>query len=186
MPCFEHASRGPGGQKGGTLIDGLVLDLAAHLAKMKDPASYCPKECRCGGECFHLHGRRERIARGTLTSDGSFAVVPVLVFLCTRCRATWRVLPAFLARCLWRTWETVATTLSDERTPGQAKVPERTRQRWRARLGQAASMAAQVLATSGATALRADAQKVGLEASRLARGASCGRRPGWCSVDSWC
>jgi len=101
-----------------------------------------------------------------LTSDGGFASVIVLVFLCADCSATWRVLPAFLARQLWRTWETVANTLADEPPPSQPKVPERTRQRWRARLGQAARTATQVLASSGAAALRAVAQQVGLEARR--------------------
>lgn len=133
---------------------------------MKDPSSYLPEECKCGCTRLHLHDRRTRCLRGTLTRDGGFAVTIILVFLCTSCSATWRVLPAFLARHLWRTWETVANALSEEPPQGQPKVPERTRQRWRARLGQAARMATQVLASSGGTAQRAVAQQVGLEARR--------------------
>ena len=166
MPCFSYASRGPGGQKGGTLIDTSVLDLATHEERMKEPGSYRPAECKCGGDRLHLHGLRDRNPRGTLNSSGGLAVVTVVVFLCASCAATWRVLPAFLARLLWRTWETVEATLSEERRPGQAKVPLRTRQRWRARLAQAARVATQVLASSNDAALRAVAQAVGLDACR--------------------
>jgi hypothetical protein len=166
--CLDssYASRGPKGQKGGTLVDGSVLTLAAHEARLKDPSSYLPKECRCGCTRLHAHDRRTRTLRGTLAIDGGFAVVFILVFLCASCSATWRVLPAFLARLLWRTWETVANTLAEEPPPDQPKVPARTRQRWRARLGQAARTATQVLASSGDAALRAVAQQVGLEARR--------------------
>ena len=166
--CLDssYASRGPKGQKGGTLVDSLVLTLAAHEERLKNPSSYLPKECKCGCPRLRLHDLRTRILRGTLISGGGFAVVIILVFLCTGCSATWRVLPAFLARHLWRTWETVATAVAGERKPGQAQVPKRTRQRWRARLGQAARTATQVLASSGDAALRAVAQQVGLEALR--------------------
>ena len=162
----SYTSRGRAGQKGGTLIDETVLDLATHEARMKDPASYRPAECRCGCDRLHLHDLRDRQARGTAASSGGFAVVTVVVFLCARCSATWRVLPAFLARCLWRTWAVVAAVVFGQRRPDEPVVPRRTRQRWRARLGQAAGAATQVLACSGDATLRAVAQRVGLEACR--------------------
>ena len=90
-------------------------------------------------------------------------MVTVMVFLCAKCFATWRVLPAFLARCLWRTWEVVEAALSDG---GRPQVPARTVQRWKSRLAQTARAATQALATSGAPMLRAVAQRVGLDASR--------------------
>lgn len=152
----SDASRG---RKGGTLIDERVLELSVHETMMKDPASYRPAECRCGCTRLHLHDRRERRALG----PGSAVVVTVVVFLCAKCFATWRVLPAFLARCLWRTWDVVEAALSDG---GRPQVPERTVQRWQARLAQTALAATQALATSGAPMLRAVAQRVGLEASR--------------------
>jgi len=153
----SDASRG---QKGGTLIDERVLELSVHETMMKDPASYRPTECRCGCTCLHLHDRRERRVRGA----GS-AVVTVVVFLCAKCFATWRVLPAFLARCLWRTWDVVDAALSEgERPP--VPVPVRTKQRWRARLAQTARVVTQALAASGERTLRAVAQGVGLDASR--------------------
>lgn len=152
------------GRKGGTIIDEGVLDLAAHEARMKDPASYRPAACRCGCVRLHLHDRRERKARGTVTGDGGSAVVTVVVFLCARCAATWRVLPVFLARCLWRSWDVVEGALFG----GEKTVPARTVQRWRARLTQAALAPTQALATSGDATLRAVAQRVGLDGCRQA------------------
>ncbi len=145
-------------RKGGTLIDERVLELSVHEAMMKDPAWYRPAECRCGCTRLHWHGRRERRLRG---AGGT--VVTVAVFLCSKCGATWRVLPAFLARCLWRTWAFVEAAVFEK---GPQRVPARTEGRWRARLAQAALVAGQVLATSGGSTLRAVAQSVGLEASR--------------------
>ena len=60
----------------------------------------------------------------------------VVVFLCAECSASWRVLPAFLARCLWRTWDVVEAALFEGAQ--KVSVPARTVQRWRARLMQAA------------------------------------------------
>lgn len=152
----SYASRA---RKGGTLIAEQVLELSVHEAMMKDPGSYRPAACRCGCTHLHLHDRRERKARGS----GS-AVVTVVIFLCAKCFATWRVLPAFLARCLWRTWEVVEAALFEGER--QVPVPARTVQRWHARLTQAAIAATQALATSGDSMLRAVAQRVGLAASR--------------------
>ena len=152
----SYASRGG---KGGTLIAERVLELSVHEAMMKDPGSYRPAECRCGCTRLHLHDRRERRARGS-----GIGVVTVVIFLCAKCFATWRVLPAFLPRCLWRTWEVVEASLfeGDSAVP----VPTRTVQRWHARLAQAAIAATQALATSGDPTLRAVAQRVGLAAAR--------------------
>jgi hypothetical protein len=151
----SDASRG---RKGGTFIDERVLELSVHETMMKDPALYRPAECRCGCTRLHLHDRRERRVRGS-----GNAVVTVVIFLCARCFATWRVLPAFLARCLGRTWEVVEAALFDGE---RHQVPTRTVQRWKARLAQTARAVTQALATSGDSMLRAVAQRVGLEASR--------------------
>jgi len=153
----SDASRG---RKGGTIIDERVHELSVHETMMKDPASYRPAECRCGCTRLHLHDRRER----RLLGAGS-AVVMVVIFLCAKCFATWRVLPAFVARCLWRRWEVVEDALFSERERERA-VPARTTQRWRASLAQAARVATQALAASGDSTLRAVAQQAGLDASR--------------------
>jgi hypothetical protein len=96
-----------------------------------------------------------------------------MVFRCAKCGATWRVLPAFLARCLHREWwvvERVAATADVARECGAPRprelVPARTRRRWEARLVQAALVPVQVLATSGDVALRSLAQVLGLQAER--------------------
>jgi hypothetical protein len=147
--------------RGGTFIDERVQELSVHEAMMKDPGSYRPAECRCGCTRLHLHDRRERRARG----PGS-TVVTVVIFLCAECFATWRVLPAFLARCLWRTWDVVEAALFDEKRP--PPVPVRTVQRWRGRLSQVALAATQALASAGEPTLRSVAQLVGLDGDRSA------------------
>ena len=163
---FSYASRGRG-QKGGTLIDATVLDIAAHELRMKNPASYRPAECRCGGNRLHLHELRDRKVRGG--AGGGFTIVTVVIFLCAKCSATWRVLPAFLARCLWRSWAVVAAAVGFSRRRADGpEVPERTRQRWCGRLAQAARVPMQVLASSGEAVLRGVAQSAGLERSRRA------------------
>jgi len=150
----SDASRG---REGGTLIDERVLELSTHETMMKNPASYRPAECRCGCTRLHLHARRER--RGLRPGT----VVTIVIFLCAKCFATWRVLPAFLARCLWHPWSVVEDAVISER---RSPVPARTVQRWRTRLAQTARAATQALAASGAPMLREVAQLVGLEASR--------------------
>ena len=142
---LSYASRG---QKGSTLIDESVVDLAEHEARMRDPSSYRSKECRCGGRALHVHGRRERRMVGSAMADGGS--VTVMVFLCASCLATWRVLPAFLARCLWRAWAVVERVVTGTRRADDPRGPERTQRRWLARLAQTARVPRQVLATSWA------------------------------------
>ena len=148
-------------------MDETVLDQAAHELRMTDPGTYRPAACRCGGVRLHVHDYRDRKLRGS--GRGNFTVVTVVVFLCVKCLATWRVLPAFLARCLWRTWTVVAGAVGlARRRADEPQVPERTRQRWRARLAQSARVPMQVLASLGEVVLRGVAQGAGLEGSRWA------------------
>lgn len=161
-PCLVSASASRK-LNGGTLIDETVLDLAAHQERMRNPASYRPDRCVCGSSQLHIHDRCERTPRGT-----TMGVVTIMVFLCYRCSATWRVLPAFLARHLWRTWEVVEGVVQKTRRADEPAVPARTQRRWRARLAQAARIPMQVLVSSGNQALRKVAQTVGLETDRRA------------------
>ena len=154
----SDASRG---RKGGTFIDERVLELSVHETMMKNPASYRPAECRCGCRRLHLHDRKERKPRGA-----GGAVVTVVIFLCAECSASWRVLPAFLARCLQSTWKVIEATLFEHEEAREVPVPARTAQRWQARLTQAARVATQALATSGDATLRGLAQSLGLQAAR--------------------
>jgi hypothetical protein len=157
---LSYASRGP---RGGSLIAESVVDVAEHERRMQTPDSYRPSECRCGCRKLHIHGRRERKMVGSVAVSSP---VQVLVFLCVACRATWRVLPAFLARCLWRAWKVVERVIQGTQRPHEPHVPDRTVRRWRARLHQTARLPAQVLATSGSILLREVAQAVGLDGNR--------------------
>ena len=154
-------------RKGGTFIDELATDLASHVRRLLSPGLCRPALCRCGSAGFHVHGRRERHPLQLVVDGQPVLVVTILVFLCTSCSATWRILPAFLPRFLRRSWKVVEEESSPLATPGGAapRVPLRTVQRWRARLGQSAQLPVQVLMVAGA-ALRASAQQAGLDCSR--------------------
>lgn len=98
-------------------------------------------------------------------------VVRVVQYQCAEaaCGATWRILPAFLARHLWRAWKTVERVAlpGGEPPPSAAPpIPERTRSRWRTRLAAAARVLVVLLAASGGQALESVAAQVGLDASR--------------------
>jgi hypothetical protein len=157
----SYSSRG---QRGGTLIEERVADVATHEEWLVHPERYRPTRCggpECGGDRLHLHDRRERHPRGR--GDGP-ATVTILVFICMACSATWRVLPLFLARWLRYPWEVMERQTTGTPRAGD-KVPERTAQRWRARLRQTARVPVQVLAVAGG-ALHAVVRRVGLEATR--------------------
>jgi hypothetical protein len=155
--------------KGGTLIAEDVRDLDAHRRRICDPDGYRPGRCpRCGHDVLHVHCYPERHPRG---ESGMPLVVQVAQYMCAAaaCGATWRVLPMFLARHLWRAWKTVervalpGTVLSPSTAP---PIPDRTRCRWRSRLAATARVLVVLLAASGGLALEAVAAQVGLDASR--------------------
>jgi hypothetical protein len=100
-----------------------------------------------------VHDYRERILR----AEPDTPVATIVRHACVACDAIWQVLPAFIARHLWRTWRVVAQTLTpaDGRPsagppPPWRTVPARTARRWRARWQRAAHTLAQILAASGA------------------------------------
>jgi hypothetical protein len=155
--------------KGGTLIAEDVRDLDAHQRRLCDPDGYRPGRCpRCGHDVLHVHCYPERHPRG---EPGMPLVVQVAQYMCAaaECGATWRVLPMFLARHVWRAWKTVervalpGAVVSPSTAP---PVPARTRCRWRSRLAATARVLVVLLAASGGLALEAVAAHVGLDASR--------------------
>lgn len=96
-------------------------------------------------------------------------VVRVAQYMCAadECSATWRILPMFLARHLWRAWKTVErVALRDQGSSAAPPVPERTQCRWRSRLAAAARVLVVLLAASGGLVLESIAVMVGLDASR--------------------
>jgi hypothetical protein len=155
--------------KGGTLIDEDVGDLEAHERRVCDPDRYRPVRCpRCGHDVLHVHCYPERHPRGEL---GMPPVVRIVQYICAaaECGATWRILPMFLARHLWRAWKTVERVVGPDDTaaqPAAPPVPERTRCRWRSRLAATARTLVVLLAASGGLALETLAARVGLDATR--------------------
>lgn len=156
----------PSSQKGGTLIAEDVHDMQEHARRLCDPDGYRPPRCpRCGHGVLHVHGYRERL----LVAYAEAPVVTVVVHQCAReaCGATWRILPAFIARRLWRAWATIeAETLDGAPSPSRPTVPDTTVRRWSARLASSARYLVQVLAASGDTALAEIAAALGLGATR--------------------
>ena len=155
-------------QKGGTLIAEEVIDHATHERRICDPDGYRPPFCpRCGGRLLHVHDYRERVLR----AEADKPVTRIVRLICVSCDAIWQILPLFIARHLWRTWNVVRHVLMpDRKVPSRSepqhwpKVPPRTVRRWHARWLRPALALAQILASSGqatwaalATQLRPDA-----------------------------
>lgn len=161
--------------KGGTLIDEDVGDLDTHVRRVCDPDGYRPALCpRCGHGGLHVHCYRERHPRG---EAGLPPVIRIVQYICTHedCGATWRIVPRFLARHLWRVWPTVERAIDlGERVvtpttpPGSVPIPARTRRRWQARLAATARVLVVLLAVSGGAVLEGLAKDVGVDATRRA------------------
>ena len=151
-------------QKGGTLINESVMDISTHERWMLDPDRYRPAECeRCNHDTVHMHARKSRVLYG----DPVGVVIMIAIYLCAECGATWRILPRFLARHLWRRWDVVtAHATADKPSRSWPKLAGRTRRRWLRRLRSSAANLIQLLATSGQPALEAMVGLCGLEATR--------------------
>jgi hypothetical protein len=155
--------------KGGTLIAEDVLDVGTHRRRLADPDGYRPARCpRCGCVVLHIHDYPERKPRG----EGFVVVLPIVRHICAdlACKATWRILPAFLPRHLHRTWQTLERTVLPgvPAAPDAPPIPEQTARRWRGRLASAAKQLVVLLATSGGTVLEGLAKAVGFQATRHA------------------
>jgi hypothetical protein len=143
-------------RKGGTLIVEGVTDREAHQRRLRDPDGYRPRGCPgCGHEKLHVHDYPER----------TVLLLILVRYLCPACGATWRMLPRFAARLLWRDWPTVeAETLGPPPSLGAVRVPPRTVRRWRTRLATAAWTLVQLVLSAGVA--------VGGAVRMLARGAT--------------
>ncbi len=130
QPSRSYAARGV---KGGTVIAEDVLDIDTHRRLLRHPDNYrlyvspCP---RCGGSRMQTHCFRQRRLR---PGDPGQPVVCVTIRLyrcgSPSCRAVFTVLPAFIARPRWRSWDTVENVVN-----GTETAPARTRRRWLSRL----------------------------------------------------
>jgi hypothetical protein len=152
-----------------------VLDLETH-ERLLGNGGYRPAGClRCGG-LMHIHEYRERLLLGDARASTSVAI-----FQCAdreRCGAVTRVLPAFLARHLWRAWPTVEGAVAEAGSSPEAhdardaiqadSVPPTTVRRWRARLVASAAALVVVLGTASSTVpeLHQVVRHVGLDGTR--------------------
>jgi len=146
-------------RKGGTVIVEDVGDRETHERRRRSPDGYRLAACPgCGHGKLHVHDYPER----------KVCLITLVRYLCPACRTTWRMMPLFLARMLWRSWPVVeAETLGPSPPAGAARVPARTARRWRARLATAAAALVGVLRERGSEALATVAAKVGEAATRL-------------------
>jgi len=153
---------------GGTLIAEDVVDLAEHERRLCCPDLYRPDECaRCGHERLHVHDRPEQHPLGCPELPPA---IQVLVFRCPECRATWRILPRFLARHLWYAWQAVEATVKASESSSSSSAPapsEPSARRWHARLASAGRMLVTLLAIAGG-ALAELSATVGLGSTREA------------------
>jgi hypothetical protein len=163
-PCLVYSRRSR--FHGGTVIALDVHELADHEQRLRRPDGYRPPAClRCGGGRLHVHDRLQRLLLG----EPALGRIQILRYICAAaaCGATWRVLPAFVARHLWRRWTTVARTIAgDPRSSTSVPVPDRTRRRWNARLGSAARQLVHVLAHHDDEEVASFARFAGFDATR--------------------
>jgi hypothetical protein len=129
--------------KGGTVIAEDVLDLDTHKEKLADPDEYrecIPPERHCGAK-VHALCFRERLLRSAEVDEPP-QITTVRMYRCPRrsCGAVFTVLPAFIARHLWRQWRTV-----EEVTEGRRGAPKLTQHRWLGRLKSSASQLVQLV-----------------------------------------
>ena len=157
----------PSTQKGGTIIAEDVVDRETHERRICDPDAYRPSCCpRCGARTLPVHDYRERVRR----ADPDAPIATVVRHLCVACRAIWQVLPAFIARHLWRTWRVVTHVLTADARVVQEParrwppVPRRTVRRWRARWQRSGRPVRHILAASGAAAWAAIVAHLGPDA----------------------
>ncbi len=116
--------------KGGTVIVEDVTDRETHERWQCDPDGYRLPAClHCQHKKLHRHGFRER----------KVCRIVLVRYLCPACKATWYMMPLFVARMLWREWSVVESeTIGPPPPDGSPRVPTRTVRRWRARLRTAA------------------------------------------------
>lgn len=140
------------------MIAGDVWDREEHERRLVDPESYRPV-CRHCGRPMQGHGQRDR--RHEVRLD-------IRRYRCRPCHAVVQVLPAFVARHLWRLWRTVESAVVTSERVAWTLVPERTLRRWRERVMLAARVVLHVLSSLRTPVLDELVATLGLDATRRA------------------
>lgn len=182
-PCLIQSRKAK--FRGGTVIAEEVWSVQEHERRLCDAESYRPEQCgHCGCRRLHVHDYPLRRPLG----DPLVTLLRIVRFICSneQCQATWRVLPAFLARHLWWVWRRVSTATHTEASPvsvcgetaaatgsaaGRAEregraVPPRTRRRWVERLSASSRQLVVLMASRAVERVQRVAEAVGLGASR--------------------
>lgn len=152
---FSRVSR----YKGGTLIAEDVVDFETHRRRLADPDGYRPERCaQCGWNVLHVHDHPTR-------KPPEYGEISIVRHRCAnpKCRATWRILPAFIARHLHHSWRRIERAVVDDKP---ADIPKTTRRRLQSRYCSAAKQLVVLLATSGGALLEAIAKAAGLGSTR--------------------
>ena len=138
LPVCLSESYKSRGVKGGTVIAEDVLDRETHRQKLLDPddyRAYIGVCWNCGCTKVYAHCFRCRILYPAQPDDEVEEAEVRLYRCCPKkgCGAVYTVLPAFVARHLWRDWQTV-----EDVCKGRKQAPPRTERRWRCRLAHSA------------------------------------------------
>lgn len=154
-PCLTRSYKSRG-VKGGTVIAEDVRDAQTHRQRLLDPDDYrrAIVACwACGSSVLHAHAFRQRQLRPADRFGSPPRQETIRLYRCAvkACRAVFTVLPAFIARHLWRAWETVDAVARE-----QARAPETTTRRWRARLRSDASQLTQAVCAVSVGAVSAE------------------------------
>jgi hypothetical protein len=156
-------------QRGGTLIDEVVLDLETHRERVREPDGYRPERCPRCGRAVHALDRRRR----KLRDQPDCAEADIRRYRCRPCHAVWQVLPAVIARYLHRTWGAVQSALVAagvvRASGGEWRVRRKagTLSRWCRRLRSSALALTQALSDTGEAAVAEVVAAAGIDCSRL-------------------
>jgi len=138
----------PSSQKGGTVIVEDVLDLEEHERRLR-LGSYRLDRCPACAAPVHLHDQRPRVMVSGAGNSRTVQVTETQRVRCAdreRCGAAWQLLPAFLARHLWRRWQVVEQAAVGPPGPSAPATPKQTLRRWAGRLASSAAVLVTVLA----------------------------------------
>jgi len=157
------------GVKGGTVIAEDIWDREAHQEALLDPDTYRAYVGDCGNcGCGKVHALcfRTRLLYPAEVDD-LVKVEDIRLYRCPKkgCGAVYTVLPAFVARHLWRDWQTV-----EDVCEGKREAPRSTTGRWYGRLFSSARQLVQLFKGTVTQALKGSVDWLRALTDTLTRG----------------